>query len=71
VRRNSLAAYYYTTDRMPDETYDGYKNYVKWVRTTEEDKNVTALHRGKELIRTALPASAVNRLASMWRQSRR
>jgi hypothetical protein len=71
VRRNSLAAYYYTTDRMPDESYDGYKNYVKWVRTTEEDKNVTALHRGKELIRTVLPASAVNRLASMWRQSRR
>jgi hypothetical protein len=68
TRRNSLATYYYTTDRMVDDHYEGYKNYVKWVRTTDLDHEVSLYHRGKELVRRHLPAGVVNRMATMVRK---
>jgi hypothetical protein len=71
VRRNSLAAYYYTTDREIDETYEGYKNYVEWIRTTDLDKKTTAVHRGKALARKYLPASMLNQLATLVRRAKR
>jgi hypothetical protein len=70
VRRNSLAAYYYTTDREIDGTYEGYKNYVEWVRTTDLDSKRSVYHAGKALARKFLPASMVNRLARVVRQLR-
>ena len=49
VRRNSLAAYYYTTNRPTDETYAGHTDWVKWIPTTEQDKSVTLRTRLREL----------------------
>jgi hypothetical protein len=68
VRRNSLATYYYTTERVIDDTYDGYKNYVEWVRTTDLDRKVSLVHRAKALTRRYLPATMVNRMAKIVRQ---
>lgn len=36
-RRNSLAVYYYTYNRMQDEEYDGMQYAVRWVPTTAGD----------------------------------
>jgi Rps23 Pro-64 3,4-dihydroxylase Tpa1-like proline 4-hydroxylase len=68
VRRNSLAAYYYTTDRKVDETYSGYKNYVQWKRTNNLDRKTSLYHRSKEFARDYLPARVVNRMASFVRR---
>jgi hypothetical protein len=70
IRRNSLAAYFYTTDRVADEDYHGYKNYVEWVRTSDLDRNVSVLHRGKALVRRLLPSAVVNRVATVVRRTR-
>jgi hypothetical protein len=71
VRRNSLAAYFYTTDRVADADYRGYKNYVEWVRTSDLDRSVSMMHRSKELARRVLPTSVVNRMATLVRELRR
>jgi 2OG-Fe(II) oxygenase superfamily len=71
VRRNSLAAYFYTIDRVPDENYDGYRNYAEWVRTSELDRNASVLHRSKEIVRRLFPPRVVNRMATLLRQLRR
>jgi 2OG-Fe(II) oxygenase superfamily len=68
VRRNSLAAYFYTTDRVADADYHGYKNYVEWVRTSDLDRSVSVIHRSKEIARRLLPAFLVNRMATLLRQ---
>lgn len=68
VRRNSMAVYYYTTDRVNDETYDGYKNFVQWKRTTTHDRQVTMTHRVKSAVRRYLPVRAVNALAGFVRK---
>jgi hypothetical protein len=49
VRRNSLAAYYYTLHRRYDETYAGHTDWVKWVPTTAQDKRVPMATRLREL----------------------
>jgi Rps23 Pro-64 3,4-dihydroxylase Tpa1-like proline 4-hydroxylase len=37
-RRNSIAIYYYLFERPRDESYEGFRNYVDWVPTTEEER---------------------------------
>lgn len=71
VRRNSLAAYFYTTERRIDETYSGYKNYVEWKRTNDLDQRISLYHRGKALARNVLPAAVVNKMASFVRRTRK
>jgi hypothetical protein len=71
IRRNSLAVYYYTTDRSVDESYKGYKNYVEWVRTNPLDGQVSLYHQGKAVVRKYLPATIVNWMAGVLRQHRR
>lgn len=68
IRRNSLAVYFYKTDRAIDETYSGHKNYVEWRATNELDRRVSMFHRAKKLARDHLPASMVNRLATLARR---
>ena len=68
IRRNSLAAYYYTTDREIDEDYEGYKNYVEWVRTTDLDRKQSMYHRAKGAARRYLPAGLVNGMARVVRK---
>jgi hypothetical protein len=70
VRRNSLATYFYTTDRQVDEYYGGYKNFVEWKRTNPLDYKVSLYHRLKGLARRHLPISLVNQLASAVRRRR-
>ena len=36
-RRNSLAVYYYSLDRLPDDDYQGMQRSVYWLPTTEAD----------------------------------
>jgi hypothetical protein len=71
VRRNSLAAYYYTTDRDLDADYTGYKNYVEWVRTTELDRKFSLGHVAKAGVRKFLPKSVVNQMAKVVRRLRK
>jgi Rps23 Pro-64 3,4-dihydroxylase Tpa1-like proline 4-hydroxylase len=71
IRRNSLACYYYTTDRTLDETYEGYRNYVDWKRTNELDQNISLGHRAKELLRRHAPRQLTNALTTIVRRLRR
>jgi hypothetical protein len=71
IRRNSMAVYYYTTDRVLDDSYEGYKNFVEWKKTNELDHRVSLFHQSKGLARRFLPATAVNALASGFRRVRR
>ncbi len=71
IRRNSMAVYFYTTEREIDDTYDGYKNFVEWKRTNELDHKTTLYHRGKALARAALPKGLVNGLATTVRKLKR
>jgi hypothetical protein len=68
IRRNSLAAYYYQTDRKIDETYSGHKKYVEWKQTNSHDRRVSMFHRAKKIARNTLPAGVVNRLATLARR---
>jgi hypothetical protein len=68
IRRNSLAAYYYQTDRKVDETYSGHKTYVEWKQTNSLDRRVSMFHRAKKLARDHLPGGVVNRLAALARR---
>jgi hypothetical protein len=64
VRRNSLAAYYYTTERILDENFDGHRPYVDWQRTAPEDRYVTNYHRLKDAAQKYLPRPAATALRS-------
>jgi len=64
IRRNSLALYYYTTDKAA--TGFEYSNFVQWKSVTRHDKQ-TALHRIKSVIRSTLPVSVINKLAKFAR----
>jgi hypothetical protein len=70
IRHNSLAAYFYTTDRVAEEDYGRYKNYVEWIRTTDLDRHASMLHRGKAVVRRFLPSAVVNRVATIVRRTR-
>lgn len=65
-RRNSLALYYYTTDEGISDL--DYVNYVQWKAVTEHDR-LSLFHRGKAVVRSALPPAAVNMLATMLRKT--
>jgi hypothetical protein len=65
-RRNSLALYYYTTDKSVSDI--DYTNYVQWKGVTEYDKK-EPIHYLKAAVRSVLPKSAVNRLASFTRRT--
>ena len=71
TRRNSLACYYYTTDRNVDESYEGYKNYVDWKRTNELDQNISLSHRAKELLRRHAPRQLTNSVARIVRNTKK
>lgn len=64
VRRNSLAAYYYTTHRSIDEDYAGHTDWVEWVRTNELDKRAKISTRIVEM-------KAVKALRAFVREWRR
>jgi Rps23 Pro-64 3,4-dihydroxylase Tpa1-like proline 4-hydroxylase len=68
MRRNSLACYYYTTDRVFDESYEGYRNFVDWKRTTDLDQQVSIVHRAKTLVRRYAPRIVTNQIASVVRR---
>lgn len=55
IRRNSLAAYYYTTERAVGEDYTGYTRRVTWVPTSEHD-TPSLKHRVKEAVKRRIPA---------------
>ena len=38
-RRNSLAVYYYLIERQKSENYEGWRNFVDWMPTTEDEKS--------------------------------
>jgi hypothetical protein len=71
TRRNSLAAYYYTTDRVHDESYRGYRNFVDWKRTNEHDHDVSSVHLIKSALRRWAPRSFTNQVTKAVRLARR
>lgn len=71
VRRNSLACYFYTTDRVHDHTYAGYRNYVDWKRTNAFDHDISITHRVKETLRRHAPPAVTNTVAGAVRAIRR
>ncbi len=70
IRANSLCVYFYTTDRVADQDYDGYKNYLERIRTSDLDRNISVLRRGKALVRRFVPSAVVNRVAKIVRRTR-
>jgi Rps23 Pro-64 3,4-dihydroxylase Tpa1-like proline 4-hydroxylase len=50
-RRNSLAIYYYLIDRPKNENYEGWRNFVDWAPTTEDEKNKPAREAQPQLFR--------------------
>lgn len=70
TRRNSIAVYYYTTDRQVGDDYDGHRTFVEWKRTTEQDKALSASHVAKEMLRRYAPRGMVNAAAKLVRSIR-
>jgi hypothetical protein len=62
IRRNSMAVYYYTTDREVDDDYTGYNRSVSWVRTNDHDRKMSLSRRLKEAARAYLPGPIVRGL---------
>ena len=71
VGRNSLAAYFYTIDRVPDENYDGYRNYAIQSGVESSIAETSVVHRSKAVVRRLFPPRVVNRMARLLRQLRR
>ncbi|MCW6508553.1 2OG-Fe(II) oxygenase [Lichenifustis flavocetrariae] len=66
MRRNSMALYYYTTDKGVSD-FD-YSNFVRWKGVTEFDKK-QPIHYVKSAVRTFLPTFAINSLAKIARKT--
>jgi Rps23 Pro-64 3,4-dihydroxylase Tpa1-like proline 4-hydroxylase len=66
-RRNSLALYYYTTDKSLSDIE--YTSFVKWKGVTEHDRK-KPLHHVKAFIRAVLPTAAVNQVAKLARKAK-
>jgi hypothetical protein len=66
MRRNSLALYYYTTDKSLSDI--DYTAYVQWKGVTQYDKK-KPLHHVKSFIRSTLPPKAVNQIARFARRT--
>jgi Rps23 Pro-64 3,4-dihydroxylase Tpa1-like proline 4-hydroxylase len=62
VRRNSMASYYYTTDRPLDGSYAGYTDLVNWIPTNELDKNMKLSTRVRQLKMTKAVRAFVREL---------
>lgn len=62
IRRNSLATYYYTTDRAIDETYAGHREYVKWIPTNKLDANIALKRKIRRVLDNNLPHSLMQRI---------
>jgi hypothetical protein len=39
-RRNSIAVYYYSFDRLPSEDYEGMQRTVRWIPSSPEDREI-------------------------------
>jgi|WetSurMetagenome_2_1015567.scaffolds.fasta_scaffold32985_2 hypothetical protein len=65
IRRNSLAAYYYTTDRTLDDDYDGRISRVIWKQTNKHDR-MTAKTRVLNAARVVLPEPVFRKAAGVW-----
>lgn len=50
-RRNSFALYYYMIDRPRNPDYEGFRGYVDWVPTTEEEKSLPLTETRPQLFR--------------------
>lgn len=50
-RRNSFALYYYMIERPRDKEYEGFRNYVDWVPTTTEEKQLPLRETRPQLFR--------------------
>jgi Rps23 Pro-64 3,4-dihydroxylase Tpa1-like proline 4-hydroxylase len=70
IRRNSIAVYYYTTDRQVGDDYDGHRTFVEWKRTTDHDRDLSAAHVAKEALRRYAPRDVVNAAARFVRWGR-
>jgi len=57
-RRNSFALYYYMIDRPRNQDYEGFRNYVDWVPTTEEEKSLPLEETRPQLFRFDKKADA-------------
>lgn len=66
LRRNSLALYYYNTDKSFSDLE--YTTFVKWKGVTEYDRK-KPIHHVKAAIRGVLPSGAVNGLARIVRKA--
>jgi hypothetical protein len=66
MRRNSLALYYYTTDKTLSDIE--YTSFVQWKGVTEFDKK-QPIHHVKAFVRAVLPSSAVNHVAKFARKT--
>ncbi len=66
MRRNSMALYYYTTDKGITDL--SYRNYVQWKGVTEHDRK-EPIHYVKSAVRALLPTAAVNALARVARRT--
>jgi len=65
VRRNSLAAYYYTTDRQISDDYEGRIPHVVWKSTNEHDQLTMKGKIWNGALRI-MPERAVYKLARIW-----
>lgn len=65
VRRNSIAMYYYSTNRDQSDLH--YTNYVQWKHVTEHDKKAP-VHVVKDIIRKTLPAEVTNKISNVVRK---
>lgn len=66
VRRNSLAVYYYTTDRQTGSDYEGHSRFVTWMETTEHDGKLKLRTRFRRAAEKALPGWLMRKAIGVW-----
>lgn len=71
LRRNSMAVYYYTTDRKKDADYYGQKDFVTWVHTNEHDGKPKLSTVVKEAARKVLPPAVMRKIEGVREGLRR
>lgn len=65
VRRNSMAAYYYTTDRALNDDYDGRIPEVIWKRTSADEKRLI-VQRARRILQKLLPQALFRKVEGVW-----
>lgn len=68
-RRNSLAVYYYTAERSFNDSYTHWKNYVDWIPTAPEDREMSLIHRVKGFARKTIAPEHLSFAASLFRKN--